>query len=96
LVIAVTINGVGVGLMMPTLLTWIMSQVDFSQRGYAAGGFTAAFFAGEFASPLVVLAITEGAKVELATALLVLASVQLLIALACLAAGLKSRRILAT
>jgi len=96
LVIAVTINGVGVGLMMPTLLTWIMSQVDFSQRGYAAGGFTAAFFAGEFASPLVVLAITEGAKVELATGLLVLASVQLLIALACLAAGLKSRRILAT
>ncbi len=32
-VIAVLINGLGIGLMMPTLLTWIMSQVDFQQRG---------------------------------------------------------------
>jgi hypothetical protein len=56
----------------------------------------AAIFAGEFPSPLVVLAITEGAKVELATALLVPATMLLLISLACLAAGLKSRRILAT
>ena len=31
-VIAVLINGLGIGLMMPTLLTWIMSQVDFQQR----------------------------------------------------------------
>jgi hypothetical protein len=56
----------------------------------------AAIFAGEFPCPLVVLAITEGAKVELATALLVPATMLLSIALACLAAGLKSRRILAT
>jgi len=96
LAIAVTINGLGIGLMMPTLLTWIMTQVDFSQRGYAAGGFTAAFFAGEFVSPLLVLAIVGGGGVELPTALLALAAVQLLIALACLAVGLKPRRILAT
>ncbi|WP_426139457.1 MFS transporter [Pseudomonas sp. DWP3-1-2] len=96
LAIAVTINGLGIGLMMPTLLTWIMAQVDFSQRGYAAGGFTAAFFAGEFVSPLVVLAIIGGAKVELPTALLALAAVQLLVAVACFAAGLKPRRVLAT
>ncbi|WLH14747.1 MFS transporter [Pseudomonas hefeiensis] len=93
---AVTINGLGIGLMMPTLLTWIMAQVDFSQRGYAAGGFTSAFFAGEFASPLVVMAIVGGARVELPTALLVLAAIQLLIALACFAAALKPRRVLAT
>jgi MFS family permease len=73
-VIAVLINGLGIGLMMPTLLTWIMSQVDFQQRGRAAGGFTAMFFAGEFASPLVVLAAALG----------VVAGVQLLVALACL------------
>ncbi|MNE89737.1 hypothetical protein D3C80_1871820 [compost metagenome] len=89
-VIAVLINGLGIGLMMPTLLTWIMSLVDFQQRGRAAGGFTAMFFAGEFASPLVVLAITEGMISALPAALGVVAGVQLLVALACI--RLRGRR----
>ncbi len=83
-VIAVLINGLGIGLMMPTLLTWIMSQVDFQQRGRAAGGFTSMFFAGEFASPLVVLAITGGVIGALPAALGIVAGVQLMVALACL------------
>lgn len=83
-VIAVLINGLGIGLMMPTLLTWIMAQVDFQQRGRAAGGFTAMFFAGEFASPLVVLAITGGVISALPAALGIVAGVQLLVALACI------------
>lgn len=83
-VIAVLVNGLGIGLMMPTLLTWIMSQVDFQQRGRAAGGFTAMFFAGEFASPLVVLAITGGMISALPAALGIVAGVQLLVALACI------------
>jgi MFS family permease len=83
-VIAVLINGLGIGLMMPTLLTWIMSQVDFQQRGRAAGGFTSMFFAGEFASPVVVLAITGGAISALPAALGIVAGVQLVVALACL------------
>jgi MFS family permease len=83
-VIAVLINGLGIGLMMPTLLTWIMSQVDFQQRGRAAGGFTAMFFAGEFASPLVVLAITGGVIGALPAALGIVAGAQLMVALACL------------
>lgn len=82
-VIAVLINGLGIGLMMPTLLTWIMAQVDFQQRGRAAGGFTAMFFAGEFASPLVVLAITGGVISALPAALGIVAGVQLLVAVAC-------------
>ncbi|MFS2092993.1 MFS transporter [Pseudomonas sp. Pseusp11] len=83
-VIAVLINGLGIGLMMPTLLTWIMAQVDFQQRGRAAGGFTSMFFAGEFASPLVVLAITGGVSSALPAALGIVAGLQLLVALACL------------
>nr|WP_314561760.1 MFS transporter [uncultured Pseudomonas sp.] len=83
-VIAVLINGLGIGLMMPTLLTWIMAQVDFQQRGRAAGGFTAMFFAGEFASPLVVLAITGGVISALPAALGIVAGVQLVVALACI------------
>lgn len=84
-VVAVLINGLGIGLMMPTLITWIMSLVGFQQRGRAAGFFTAAFFAGEFVSPLVVLAITGGANSVLPTALGIIALLQVLIALACLA-----------
>jgi MFS family permease len=84
-VVAVTINGLGVGLMLPTLITWIMAQVDFYQRGRAAGCFTAAIFAGEFISPLVVLGITHGASSALPHALALVGGLQLLVALFCLA-----------
>ncbi len=83
-VIAVLVNGLGIGLMLPTLITWIMSYVDFEHRGRAAGGFTAAIFAGEFISPLVVLAMTAGDNAQLPTALIAVAVVQLLVALVCL------------
>lgn len=83
-VFAVLINGLGIGLMLPTLITWVMSLVEFSQRGRASGVFTAAIFAGEFISPLVVLAITAGVNDALPTALGAVAVLQLIVALACL------------
>lgn len=83
-VAAVAVNGLGVGLMIPVLLTWIMSLIDFDMRGRAAGGFTAAFFGGEFLSPLVVLAITGGVAEGLPVALGVLAAGHVLLAAACL------------
>ncbi len=94
-VVAVTINGLGIGLMLPTLITWIMAQVSFHQRGRAAGCFTAAIFAGEFISPLVVLGITHGEAEVLPFALALIGGLQLLVALVCLAlprlAGLAQR-----
>ena len=84
-VVAVLVNGLGIGLMLPTLITWIMSLVGFHQRGRAAGFFTAAIFAGEFVSPLVVLAITGGVNSVLPSALGIIATLQLLVAVACLA-----------
>lgn len=94
-VVAVTINGLGIGLMLPTLITWIMAQVTFHQRGRAAGCFTAAIFAGEFISPLVVLGITHGEATALPFALAIVGGLQLLVALLCLAlprlAGLSPR-----
>ena len=82
-VVAVLINGLGIGLMLPTLITWVMRQVAFNQRGRATGGFTAALFAGEFISPLVVLGLNGGVVAQLPGALTVVAIVQLLLALAC-------------
>ncbi|WP_313006126.1 MFS transporter [Pseudomonas sp.] len=83
-VVAVLVNGLGIGLMLPTLITWIMAQVGFEQRGRAAGWFTAAIFAGEFVSPLMVLAITAGAVSVLPQALAVIGWLQLVVALFCL------------
>lgn len=84
-VAAVIVNGLGIGLMLPTLITWIMAQVGAGWRGRATGGFTSAMFAGQFLSPLAILAVTGGALVALPKAIAVMGAVQLLIALACLA-----------
>lgn len=81
---AVFINGLGIGLMLPTLITHIMGLVGFSQRGRASGLFTAAIFAGEFISPLAVLALTAGVANALPTALAVIGGLQWLVALSCL------------
>ena len=95
-VLAVSLNGLGVGLMLPTLITWIMAQVDVTQRGRAAGGFTAAIFAGEFISPLVVLAISGALGGTLPLALAVVATLQLLVAVACLGLQRLAGRVLVT
>ena len=84
LTLAVALNGLGIGLMLPTLITWIMSRASFAQRGRATGGFTAALFAGEFASPLLVLGLTGGDHQALPDALALVGLAQLLLAASCL------------
>jgi MFS family permease len=81
---AVLVNGLGIGLMLPTLITSVMAQVAYQQRGRATGGFMAALFAGEFVSPLAVLALSGGVAVALPGALTAVAWGQLMVALACL------------
>lgn len=83
-VVAVVINGLGIGLMLPTLITWIMAQVGFSQRGRATGLFTASIFAGEFVSPLLVLAISGGSLAAVPRAVLLVGLLQGLVAVGCL------------
>jgi MFS family permease len=55
------VTGFGTGLMLPTLLTWAVRDLEFAQRGRGTGVWTGAFFIGEFASPLVVAAIAAPA-----------------------------------
>ncbi|MBY6708636.1 MFS transporter [Rhodococcus sp. BP-241] len=47
----------GCGLLLPTLLLAVVSDLDFAQRARGTGAWTAAMFSGEFASPLVVVAL---------------------------------------
>jgi MFS family permease len=48
----------GGGIVMPLMLNWTMARLPFAQRGRGAGGYMAAFFLGNFLSPLVVTALT--------------------------------------
>ena len=48
------INQVGAGLLLPTLLVWAMSQLDFGIRSRGAGLWTGAFSLGQWLSPLVI------------------------------------------
>jgi MFS family permease len=48
------INQIGAGLLLPTLLVWAMSQLDFDIRSRGAGLWTGAFSLGQWLSPLVV------------------------------------------
>jgi MFS family permease len=55
--IGVLINGVGGGMLIPTLLTWNMRTLPFERRGLGTGAWTASFFLAQFVNPIVVLAI---------------------------------------
>ncbi|WP_089107862.1 MFS transporter [Streptomyces hyaluromycini] len=56
LVVGAVVNCVGTGMLLPALLTSVMSRLAFEDRGRGTGLWMAAFFAGEFVCPLVLLA----------------------------------------
>ena len=52
-VIFVVIACLGSGLMLPTMLTWIMRVLPLEMRGRGTGIWTGAFFLGQFVAPIV-------------------------------------------
>ncbi|MFT4307541.1 MAG: MFS transporter [Microbacterium sp.] len=57
-VFGAAVSSAGNGLMFPILLIWTLAQLDYAQRGRATGWWTAAIWLGQFASPLVVAALS--------------------------------------
>lgn len=57
-IIAVMVNGLGGGLALPTVLSWALSTLSIEHRGKGTGLFNAGFFGGQFASPLLVMALS--------------------------------------
>nr|WP_294638211.1 MFS transporter [uncultured Rhodococcus sp.] len=59
--LTVAVGGViasaGCGLLLPTLLLWVVSDLEFALRARGTGAWTAATFSGQFLSPLLVLAL---------------------------------------
>ncbi|KUO15169.1 MFS transporter [Streptomyces dysideae] len=59
LTIGAVINGLGGGIMLPSLLTLAMSKLEYADRGRGTGLWTGSFFAGQFICPLVALALAS-------------------------------------
>jgi MFS family permease len=53
MVLSLLIAGVGLGLFIPNITLWLMSDVPESSRGRVSSGFTSLLFLGQFFSPLL-------------------------------------------
>lgn len=65
--------GLGFGLQMPVLTTWIAEVTPIDKRGRVLGGFAAAVFFGQFVSPLVAAPVIAAVGLRGATGLFVCA-----------------------
>lgn len=82
------LNGVGVGILLPTMTTWTMRSVPLAKRGFGNGAFQAALFFGVFLNPLLVVGLQErmggtraAAVAVIGMVLMVLAGVALVVAI---------------
>ncbi|MEP3891943.1 MAG: MFS transporter [Hellea sp.] len=55
------ITSLGAGLLLPTMLTWVMSILPGNVRGRGTGLWTGMFFLGQFVAPLVAVALYKPA-----------------------------------
>lgn len=53
------ITGLGMGLLMPNINTWLLQIVDVEKRGQFIGFLSSALFLGQFVSPLIVSPIHQ-------------------------------------
>lgn len=56
-VVFAIISTFGAGLLLPTMLTWVMSILPANVRGRGTGFWTGMFFLGQFVAPLVAVAL---------------------------------------
>lgn len=54
---ALVIACLGFGLLLPTMLTWILKELPENVRGRGTGLWTGAFFLGQFTAPIIVAAL---------------------------------------
>lgn len=53
-VVGAVIAGFGSGVLLPSMLTWALSGVRFEERGRSTGWWNAAFFFGQFLTPILI------------------------------------------
>jgi MFS family permease len=57
LTVGAIVNGLGCGLLLPTMVTWNMRSLPFSRRGFGTGAFQSALMLGMALSSLVVVTL---------------------------------------
>ena len=67
-ILGAVIASAGTGVLLPTLLTWAVNGLEFSQRGRGTGIWTSTLFIGQFLTPIV-LGATAAALGNLSLAL---------------------------
>ncbi|WP_460159874.1 MFS transporter [Pseudomonas sp. S3_F07] len=88
--VAVFIQGLGAGLLVPNVMAPVMNALTASTRGRGLGGFTSCLYIGQFVSPLVVASVVVFAG-DLRHAIQWLALASLALALLWVVAGLRAR-----
>lgn len=53
------VNGLGAGILLPTMVTWNMRELPISRRGLGTGAFQSGLFLGMFLSPILIVAIEK-------------------------------------
>ncbi len=85
------LSGAGLGPTMPNIMSFLMSRIPGPARGRAAGLVTTAFFAGQFASPLLGGAMT--AQGSLAGTFAIFAAILLAAAALFLTSAIRAKRV---
>jgi len=65
IIVGAIIASFGFGLLLPSLLTWVVAPTAFEERGRVTGWWTAAFYLGQFLTPIL-MGILGGATGALA------------------------------
>jgi MFS family permease len=86
------VNGLGCGILLPTMVTWNMRELPVSRRGMGTGAFQSSLFLGMFLNPLLVVALERSEGVSRAFVTGQLGVVVMGLALVALVCGLLSVR----
>jgi MFS family permease len=92
LVAAGALSGLGVGLLLPTMVTWAMRGLPFSRRGFGMGAFNSCMFLGHFVNPIIVVALAKSLGDSRAAAIGDMGFVLVVLAAVVAVVQLRSRR----
>lgn len=53
------VNGLGAGILLPTMVTWNMRDLPVSRRGFGTGAFQSCLFFGMFLNPVIVVGLEK-------------------------------------
>ena len=80
-VLGAVVASAGTGLLLPSLISYVVFGLGFAERGRGTGRWTAAVFLGEFLCPLIIVAIS-GALAGIGLAVAVVGGLAVVLALA--------------